>query len=167
MPTRRGFREFLCFCIRERPMKQKWQAERVKDLLCALEIGKITRPEMICAGTAFLPCWREYLEPSSTKPPGPTWLAPASIKGIFAGGPLKYPPGKTGTFVLAGGYVARQHKYQLCGPPAQIVTKISRNVSSPHSPLFGLCPRGARVQLQNHQIQGGRFCSWISWRRWL
>ena len=121
----------------------------------------ITRTKTICAGTAFLPCWREYLEPSSTKPPGPTWLAPASTKGIFAGGPLKYPQGKTSTFVLAGGYVARQHNAggQLCGPLAQIVTKISRIVSSPHSSLFGLCPRGARVQLQNHQIQRGRFCS--------
>ena len=86
----------------------------MKDLLCALEIGKITRPETICAGTAFLPYWRAYLEPASTKPAGPTWLEPARTKGIFAGGPLKRPPEKTGTFVLAGGYVARQDKYHLC-----------------------------------------------------
>ena len=51
------------------------------------------------------------LEPASTKPPGPTWLASASTKGIFAGGPLKCPSGKTGTFVLADGYVARQHMW--------------------------------------------------------
>ena len=75
------------------------------------------------------------MEPASTNPPGPTWLAPASTKVIFAGRPLKRPPAKTGTFVLAGDYVARQHN-----PPAQIVTKISRTVSSPHSPLLWTVP---------------------------
>ena len=53
------------------------------------------------------------MEPASTKPSGPTWLAPASTEGICAGGPLKRPPEKIGTFVLAGTFVPRQHTASL------------------------------------------------------
>ena len=76
------------------------------------------------------------MELASIKPSWPTWLGPASTLGICAGGPLNRPPVKIGTFVLAGCYVACQHKYHLCWrpllwPPAQSLTKISLTMSSP------------------------------------
>ena len=85
---------------------------------------------------------------------GHSWRPPAQNHQ----GPLGKRPPIQKESVLAGTFVARQLKAS---------TKMARTAFSPDSLLFGLCPRGARVQLQNHQIQGGRFCSWISWRRWL